>query len=86
VIRELKDIESSGRPGEPIYFIFSKLPIEHTEAHADGEVNVDVDHYNEVVGIELLSGKPENFAVFFEIVKHRALSLTGIDLVPRRGG
>jgi uncharacterized protein YuzE len=84
VMRELKHIEYSGVPGEPIYFVFSNHVVDRTEAYAGGEVNVDVDHYDEVVGIELLNGSPKNFDVFFDIVKDRQLGISGMHLAPQR--
>jgi len=61
MIRELKEIEWNGKAGDPVYLRFSNLPIAKTEAYASGEVNVDLDHYSEVVGIEMLSIDPDEW-------------------------
>jgi uncharacterized protein YuzE len=74
MIRELKEVEHSGKPGDPAYLRFSNMPIARTESYADGEVNVDLDDYNEVVGIEMLSGEPEEWAALAEIAKRYSLS------------
>ena len=83
-MRELTDIQYSGIPGEPIYFVFSNQVVDHTDSYAGGEVNVDIDPHDEVVGIELLSGSPSNFDVFFDIVRQRDLGISGIHLAPQR--
>jgi uncharacterized protein YuzE len=80
--QELKNIEWSGRVGEPMYFRFSNAPVATTEPHAGGEVNVDLDSHDEVVGVELLSGDAEDFAVFLKVAERRGLGLAGVHLSP----
>jgi hypothetical protein len=71
-LRELKEVES--RDGV-LYLHFSKLPIAHTKSYAKGELNVDLDHYDEVVGIEVLSLGPTEMKALTEIVTRHRLSL-----------
>jgi hypothetical protein len=52
------------------------MKIARTESYARGEVNVDIDDYNEVVGIEMLSRDPEEWAAFAEIAQKYRLSLS----------
>ena len=81
--RALKNIEWSGTLGEPMYFRFSNDSVTTTESHAGGEVNVDLDVHNDVVGVELLSGDAEDFAVFLQLAQARDLDLAGVHLAPR---
>jgi uncharacterized protein YuzE len=71
-LRELKEIE---RGDEAVYLRFSHLPIARTQTFADGELNVDLDHYNEVVGIEILSLGPIETKALAEVVAEHRLSL-----------
>jgi uncharacterized protein YuzE len=80
--QSLKNIEWSGKVGEPMYFRFSSAPVATTESHAGGEVNVDLDGHDEVVGVELLSGDAEDFSVFLKIAQTRGLDLAGVHLAP----
>jgi hypothetical protein len=73
MIRELKEIERHDAEG-PVYLRFSNMTIERTESYANGEVNVDIDHYNEVVGIEMLSFEPEEFSALGDVAKKYNLS------------
>ncbi|GEM_PF-2561576 len=73
MIRELKEIEWSGKVGDPVYLRFTNFPIAKTEAHANGEVNVDLDDYNEVVGIEMLSTDPDEWEAVFRAGKQYGL-------------
>lgn len=75
MIRELKEIERD-TPDGPAYLRFSNMNIARTESYAGGEVNVDIDDYNEVVGIEMLSSDPEEWAAFAEIAQKYRLSLS----------
>ena len=81
--KTLKNIEWSGVVGEPMYFRFSHAPLATTESHAGGEVNVDLDANDNVIGVELLSGDAEDFSVFWKIAEARGLELTGMHLAPR---
>jgi hypothetical protein len=71
-LRELKEVE---RSDEALYLRFSRLPIARTKSFADGELNVDLDAYNEVVGIEVLSLGPDEMKAFTDIVTDYRLSL-----------
>jgi uncharacterized protein YuzE len=73
MIRELDEIEWSGTAGDPVYLRFTKLPISKTLVRANGEVTVDLDAYNEVVGIEMLSTDPEEWVAVAEIGKEHSL-------------
>ncbi len=78
----LKAIEWNGVVGDPMYFLFSDSPVATTEAFAAGNVNIDVDGDGKVVGVELLSGDVEDFAVFLKIAETRGLDLSGVHLAP----
>lgn len=71
-LRELKEVEPSEGA---VYLRFSKLPVARTLSYANGEINVDVDDYNEVVGIEVLSLDPDELQALAEIAKKFRLSL-----------
>ncbi len=73
MVRELKEIEWSGNVGDPAYLRFTKMPVANTESHANGEVIVDLDAYNEVVGIEMLSTDPEEWEAVAHIGKEHGL-------------
>jgi uncharacterized protein YuzE len=75
MIRELKGIERD-TPDGPAYLRFSDMKIARTESYAGGEVMVDLDGHNEVVGIEMLSSDPEEWAAFAEIAQKYRLSLS----------
>jgi uncharacterized protein YuzE len=82
MLRELKEIEGGDHA---LYLRFTKLPVARTVAYANGEVMVDLDAYDEVVGIEVLSLDPEELQAVAEISTRYRLSfnkLTG--LAPRR--
>ena len=80
--RELKAVEWTGKAGQPMYFRFSDHGVGKTESYADGEVTVDLDPFGEVIGIELLSGDPANFAWLWKITKDYGLSLAKLQLAP----
>ena len=71
-LRELKGIE---RGDEALYLRFSHLPIARTKTFAKGELNVDLDRYNEVVGIEVLSLGPAETKALAEVAAEHRLSL-----------
>lgn len=71
-LRELKEVENRDNV---LYLHFSKLPVAHTKSYADGEINVDLDHYGEVVGIEVLSLGPDELSALSAIVSKYRLSL-----------
>ena len=71
-LRELKEVENRDNV---LYLHFSKLPIARTRSYADGEINVDLDHYDEVVGIEVLSLGPDEMSALSAIVSEHRLSL-----------
>lgn len=72
--RPLKNIHWNGNRQEPMYFVFSDEPVAVTESHHNGEVNVDLDRDNEVIGIEVVFPDAETFETLFEIVKARNLA------------
>lgn len=72
-LRELKEVEN--RDDDALYFHFSRLPIAKTRSFANGELNVDLDAYDEVVGIEILSLGPEEMQALTEVVSRHRLSL-----------
>lgn len=87
MIRELKDVEQSTEGGRAVYYLrFSNLPIAKTEMLAHGLANVDIDHYGEVVGIELLEVGPETADALLQVVKEHALSLRWLFESAARGG
>lgn len=71
MLRELKEVE---RDEDAIYLRFSKMPVARTRSFANGEINVDLDHYNEVIGIEVLSLDPEELQALAEIAAEYKLS------------
>lgn len=70
---ELKEIEWSGKAGDPVYLRFSDRAVAKTEAHAKGEVNVDLDSSNEVIGIEMLSTDPDEWEAVARVGKEHNL-------------
>lgn len=84
MIKKLKEIENDGQPRSPIYLRFSNHVIERTESYAEGEVNVDVDHYNEVVGIEILSMGAPQLKALSEIVAQYDLDISPMFMAGRR--
>ena len=73
MIRELKEIEWSQEPGDPVYLRFTEAEVVRTEAYADGEVNVDLDDHDEVVGIEMLGTDSDEWETVFRIGKQHDL-------------
>lgn len=71
-LRELKEVENQDNV---LYLHFSKLPIARTKSYAHGEINVDFDHYDEVVGIEVLSLGPTELTALTDVVTSHGLSL-----------
>jgi hypothetical protein len=71
-LRELKEVEGGE---DAVYLRFSNLPIARSKSFSDGEVNVDLDDYNEVVGIELLSWGPDQIRVLSDIAADYTLRL-----------
>lgn len=73
MMRELQEIKWSGKAGDPVYLRFTKLPVARTDSYANGEVNVDLDASNEVVGIEMLSTDPDQWAAVGRIGQEHSL-------------
>lgn len=71
--RELLAVEGGGT--EPVYLRFSERTIARTESYAGGEVNVDVDDRNDVVGIEMLNTDPEEIAALASVAQTYNLRL-----------
>ncbi len=71
-LRELSEVES--RDGV-LYLHFSKMPIARTKSYAQGELNVDLDNADDVVGIEVLSLGPNEMTALAEVVTDHRLSL-----------
>jgi hypothetical protein len=69
MIHELREIEWSRKAGDPVYLRFATTPVTRTEAHANGEVNVDLDAQGGVVGIEMLSTDPGEWAAVGRIAE-----------------
>jgi Protein of unknown function (DUF2283) len=80
-LRELKDVE---RRDGVLYLHFSRLPIARSKSYANGEINGDLDHYNEVVGIEILSLEPEETQALAEVANEYRLSLDKLTQEGRR--
>ena len=74
--KKLKEIENDGKPRSVIYLRFSYHVIERTETYSAGEVNVDVDPYNEVAGIEMLSMGSPQLKALSEIVARYDLDVS----------
>ncbi|HVA33631.1 MAG TPA: DUF2283 domain-containing protein [Candidatus Baltobacteraceae bacterium] len=72
---ELKGIEGADCGGGPIYLRFSNHSVARTESYAGGEVNVDVDDRNQVIGIEMLSIDAEEIAALADVTRVYDLSL-----------
>jgi uncharacterized protein YuzE len=82
MLRELKEIEGGDHA---VYLRFTKLPVARTTSYANGEVMVDLDHYGEVIGIEVLSLDPAELAAVAEIATRYRLSFSKLtELAPRR--
>ena len=77
-MRELMLVEGSGGPEKPLYLRFSSTPVTRTESFASGEVNVDLDAQNQVIGIEMLSTDPEELEVLARLMRSHDLRLTGL--------
>jgi Protein of unknown function (DUF2283) len=75
VLNELKEVKSTD---DVLYLYFSNLPISRTQSLANGEINVDLDHYGHVVGIEVLSLGPEQMQALSGIVAEHKLSLSNL--------
>ena len=78
MIHELNAIEWSGKTGDPVYLRFSEARVARTESYANGEINVDFDDNNDVIGIEMLSTDPEEWEVTARIGRAHNL---GFDLL-----
>lgn len=72
MLRELKAVEGSA---EAWYFRFSNMQVARTISYLNGEVNLDLDHYDEVVGIELLGTDADELKTLAEIIAERNLSI-----------
>lgn len=59
-------------PGTHLSSIFD-ITHRQNRAHANGEVNVDLDHLNEVVGIELLAAERDELAALAKIAQEHDL-------------
>jgi uncharacterized protein YuzE len=75
MLSELKEVKSTD---DVLYLYFSKLPISRTQSLANGEINVDLDHYGHVVGIEVLSLEPEQMQALSGVVSEYKLSLSNL--------
>ncbi len=73
--RLLVEIESNETLRGPIYLRFSNQTVERTESYSSGEVNVDLDHHHELIGIEMLSLGPNQIAALADIVRAHDLDL-----------
>lgn len=82
--RILREIESGDQERSPIYLRFSTHVVDHTETYANGEVNADIDPYNEVVGIEMLSTGPEQLKTLADLSKRYDLDMTPLFKAGRR--
>ncbi|HXF33255.1 MAG TPA: DUF2283 domain-containing protein [Candidatus Acidoferrales bacterium] len=71
--KELMAVEGGGKG--PVYLRFSERTIARTESYAGGELNVDVDDCNEVVGIEMLATEPEEIAALASVAQTYDLHL-----------
>jgi uncharacterized protein YuzE len=80
--KELKEIEEDVDHGIS-YLRFTKLPVVRTESYAGGEVNVDLDAYGHVVGIEMLSSEQAELSALVDITKKYSLNLNGLRLAKR---
>jgi uncharacterized protein YuzE len=79
-LRELKEVE---RKDDVLYLHFSRLPIARTKSFAGGELNVDLDQYNQVVGIEVLSLGPQEVEALAKVALDHHLSLDLLTQAPR---
>lgn len=75
---ELREAKELTNKDGVLYIYFSRLPIARTKSFASGEVNVDLDDYNEVVGIEILSLGPTEVQALATIVARWKLSLNSL--------
>jgi uncharacterized protein YuzE len=75
MLKEIQEIEKSDGA---LYLRFSNHPIAKTHSYQDGVVAVDIDHHDEVVGIELLALGPNETKTLSEIVTEFQLSLDAL--------
>jgi hypothetical protein len=64
---------NGAKPRDPVYLRFSKKPVAKTEARARGEVNLDLDAHNGVVGIEMVSTDPDEWEAVARVGKEHDL-------------
>jgi hypothetical protein len=74
----VQSIEWSGRVGDPLYLRFSHEPVNDTESFAHDEVTVDLDVKRDVVGIEMLSTGPEEFAALADLARSHGIALASL--------
>lgn len=79
MLKELKEVE---RADEGLYLRFSNHPVAKTRSFSNGVVAVDIDHYNEVVGIEILALGPQEMEVLGRVVNQYQLSLDALVHAP----
>lgn len=75
MMQRLKEIEPRTHDRDPIYMRFSDCAVERTDSYVDGEVNVDVDQRNEVIGVELLSVGPDELRALASIIERHNLDI-----------
>jgi len=75
MLKELKEIE---RADEALYLRFSNHPVAKTQSFGNGVVAVDIDHYDEVVGIEILALGPQEMQALGRVVEKYQLSLDAL--------
>ncbi len=73
MLRELRNIEGDDHTA---YLRFSNHPIARTKSLANGEINVDLDSYEQVVGIEVLSLDSEELRTLADLSAEYGLSLS----------
>src|SRR5579863_6869318 len=61
-----------------LYLYYSHSPVARTKEFADGEINVDLDSEDQVVGIEFLSFRPEDIGVLRNLSSRYRLSFESI--------
>jgi hypothetical protein len=71
---ELQEI-GGGEDGSPVYLRFQWSAVNRTETFAGGEVNVDFDANNCVIGIEMLSADPEEVEAVAKIATAHRLRI-----------
>ena len=74
-IRELKEISRGHRAA---YLRFSHFPVCNTKSFANGHVVVDIDHCNEVVGIELLGAEAGDLEALARVAREYKLSFDAL--------